>query len=527
MQSIRTRILPRLSRHLATTRWCSASKLQNRLPPVLWRAEDEFPAQKIKPWRRGPASAAHFISVGWQLSLRIFRIAFSSIFLPETLQASRSIIAGSMVMAQLVRTVGQLVSAGERFRLNVLFGSEAPLKSVKQRVIRLCGKESDVTYVSLMHHGEHILPVYERQPKWYQKQLVTQLMHINKHWQWKPIFWCVENNEYGSSIAWKPLAAACFSKHFLVQDINGNNLLIIEADATDTEDTLNLGDECNDLNLDDASQAFQQIQAHFKRQNKHNVPFRVLRVFLGDSMQKVKTGGGPKLRLRERVNQSTEVDVFVDSRTVIVAAIVQWAKTLLMQEKFKEVVFDTDDLAYFAKIRNLMAELGIHLIDVDQISTAQADYEEKRKKLVAKWSELEQDNKSTEEVDSMLEQLQQPQCTPRLVYHTTTNRTVMRVKNLLAAQKIDLNRCCVLVDKVSGQEEMDKLKYEIPVTHGCTHVICSSVLWDEMFRQVRVWARLGNSAEAIQAELDCQLGEVISMAKTALHRKDIEEPTNK
>ena len=44
------------------------------------------------------------------------------------------------------------------------------------------------------------------------------------------------------------------------------------------------------------------------------------------------------------------------------------------------------------------------------------------------------------------------------------------------------------------------------------HIICSSVIYDDLFRQVRQWAREGNSASAIQRELDLKFQDVISQS---------------
>lgn len=40
-------------------------------------------------------------------------------------------------------------------------GRETPFKGVKERVIRFCGVESNITKLSLDRYGLHILPVFE------------------------------------------------------------------------------------------------------------------------------------------------------------------------------------------------------------------------------------------------------------------------------------------------------------------------------------------------------------------------------
>lgn len=56
-----------------------------------------------------------------------------------------------------------------------------------------------------------------------------------------------------------------------------------------------------------------------------------------------------------------------------------------------------------------------------------------------------------------------------------------------------------------GKEELEELMKE----HDCRFsVICSAVLFDDLFRQVRMWARLGYSATAIQQEIDSKFNQV-------------------
>jgi len=41
------------------------------------------------------------------------------------------------------------------------------------------------------------------------------------------------------------------------------------------------------------------------------------------------------------------------------------------------------------------------------------------------------------------------------------------------------------------------------------HIVCSSLIYDDLFRQVRQWARLGFSGPAIQKELDVRFQDII------------------
>ena len=44
------------------------------------------------------------------------------------------------------------------------------------------------------------------------------------------------------------------------------------------------------------------------------------------------------------------------------------------------------------------------------------------------------------------------------------------------------------------------------------HIICSSIIYDDLFRQVRLWARMGYTGTAIQKELDLRFQEIIQQS---------------
>ena len=49
-----------------------------------------------------------------------------------------------------------------------------------------------------------------------------------------------------------------------------------------------------------------------------------------------------------------------------------------------------------------------------------------------------------------------PRKAPRIMYHSTTNTTVMHFNNRLAAGAIDIRRCLVIVDKIQGVHKFSK-----------------------------------------------------------------------
>ena len=77
--------------------------------------------------------------------------------------AARSVMASAVALSQAIRTLAAALRAGELYETAVAAGREPLFEhDVVQRVIRLCGKESDVTSLSMQRYGRHIIPVLER-----------------------------------------------------------------------------------------------------------------------------------------------------------------------------------------------------------------------------------------------------------------------------------------------------------------------------------------------------------------------------
>ena len=118
---------------------------------------------------------------------------------------------------------------------------------------------------------------------------------------------------------------------------------------------------------------------------------------------------------------------------------------------------------------------------------------------------------------------------PRLVYLSSTSETANAVQSLVRAGVADPSRCCAILDKHDGVHMLRALMSSQgpgkPATHThrraaaagerlrpLVHVVDCSVIYDDLLRQVRVWARLGHSAQEIQAELDARfqpIGDVL------------------
>lgn len=143
------------------------------------------------------------------------------------LQATRSVIAGFMIIAQILRGVNLTVRSGALYRVRsrartapspadtarlvmhmstasprqerVMEGREPPPADQYERVLRLCGRESAVTSLSLARYGRHILPVYE------EPQLVAELIRVHSEGERVPVFWHVGPGQYGAPWAWSGL----------------------------------------------------------------------------------------------------------------------------------------------------------------------------------------------------------------------------------------------------------------------------------------------------------------------------------
>jgi len=76
-------------------------------------------------------------------------------------QTLRSVLAGFVGIAQILRLVDVASLASDEYETRVKTGQESFLDSCSERVIRLAGSGSDVTEYSLDRFGRHIVPIVE------------------------------------------------------------------------------------------------------------------------------------------------------------------------------------------------------------------------------------------------------------------------------------------------------------------------------------------------------------------------------
>ena len=124
---------------------------------------------------------------------------------------------------------------------------------------------------------------------------------------------------------------------------------------------MSLGDHSLDLTIDDASQGFRRIQDLYNIAKEKGTipPFRTLRVFLGNSLEESKSGGGYSYTLRHRVRYAKEVDVLIDSKAPVLQQILRWCNRVAGKDR--RVLFQTSSRVYFLNLQLIMRRYGYEL----------------------------------------------------------------------------------------------------------------------------------------------------------------------
>jgi hypothetical protein len=231
----------------------------------------------------------------------------------------RSVVASFMMLAQAGTTVTLSLAATQRHREAIERGTLAPLHNVNECVVRLCGSISDTSAVAMARYGPHVLPVFEEPEKIAPLIKTYQRWRFGKNARWRmPVFWHVDPGTYSRQWAWEALDV---SDDWFVRTSSGRKLLYMEADATNSEESLALGRTSTDLVPEDSSQAFRAITDHAMRQHPGR-DFAPMRVFLGDLLQDVESGGGlvTPLRSHLQLRRETECVGCVATRALLVAS---------------------------------------------------------------------------------------------------------------------------------------------------------------------------------------------------------------
>eukprot|EP00949_MAST-11_sp_MAST-11-sp1_P002877 g2877.t1 len=447
----------------------------------------------------------------------------------ENLAATRSITAGFMLLAQVLRVVNISASASKKYATSIEEGSQPPLMGPRERIFRLCGIGSDATAVSLQRYGQQMFPIYEVPSK------IRHLVNDHSHNGRVPVFWKVRRGFYGYRFSWKgfPIDSSSF-----IRSSTGRSILYIEADGTNPEDPLSLGEQALDLTIDDASQAFRQLEQMYRDKKDDVGVFRTLRVFLGNSRMTFYSGGGHPYTLRERILHTHEVDVLIDALAPVIEQLLRFCDRATAKQvgPRKSVLFQTSSSRYFSNLKDLLSPFGYDVHDpLDKEVMDGSLLARQRTKAV---KSTQDDNNAEDDSENSREVVE----LPLILYFSSTSETINAAHTLVQAGEVSPASCCAIISKVEGLEHIRrsedekeaKLRRQRESSHATInvdvekndeaaavrieenrqqrgktaqgqnriHVVCSSIVYDDLFHQVRSWARMGYTAEDIQRELD-------------------------
>ncbi|KAL4161053.1 hypothetical protein PRNP1_001610 [Phytophthora ramorum] len=503
---------------------------------------------------RAPELVAQSLGLDATQLLREFHPATSSADAALQLRimnvsTARAMLAGFMVVTQLLNIVRASGTAALGYLESVYSGREPPLQGIEERIIRLAGKGSDVTEVSMVRYGAHILPVFEDP---------AQHRHLVAQWSLNgrvPCVWCVPKGQYGFRHSWTGLHV---DESFLLRTTTGKYILCIEADATLKDRAFELRmmpkaplPKDEELSVEDASQAYRLVERQTALALQR--PFRSLCVLLGDSRQPCNLGGESPVSLRERMRLKQEVNVLIDSKAPLLLEVLRWCERFV--DDRKTLVLDVTP-HNFTPLRLLLEHHGYSVltpaeavefeererVEIAAEAKAKAEVEEQDRRHRQELEEQElvltgslwlsggqrgaenaaasQDTSTTDEKDKVAakgtekEKRQaksdeapaarrgkRPEKLPRLLYYPTTAATINAVHATLTSGDgvSDPRRCCVLINQPFGLEHLDELAEDAGEKF---HPVCAAEIYDDYFRQVRVWTRMGHSAAVIQRELD-------------------------
>ena len=437
--------------------------------------------------------------------------------------ACRSVVAGFVCLTQVLRTLAWGLQTNERFRERVKMGQEPLFGGISGQILRLCGRSSDTTAHSLRFSNGRIVPVFERPQK------VMDLIQKHSKNFVRPMYWQVSEGRYFAEDAWRGLTYEW--SNFVTTTSTGKRLLYMEADATNEDQSLAIGRRSVDLNIEDISQAFRSFEAAVHRgmsndgvfERDHH--FRPHRVLLGDLNQQVRSGSG-RQTLRNRVTTRREADVLIDSQAPVIDAVLKWSRrackrvqkeidekveeladhkeeegtldvddsTIAPVPRAQQILFDTTSKEYLENMQNIMKMFGIKVFEAEA-------HDQRRRRERSNIGRTGVGVVEDDEGDDVSIEVDPP----RLIYCSTTAESVNAIKSLVEAGEVDPSRCCVLVDEPDGLEALKHLRQ---LTEYRFEVICSAVIYDDLFREVRGWTRTGHSADAIQKELDTQFSHI-------------------
>ena len=477
--------------------FCLRYGIAQIMPSIIWATK---PAQLVARKIRSPEHLLRNFEATGKDAIKDTQRAYDK-SRADTLATLRSIIAGFVGISQILRIMGIAGESVDEYKANIFNGTAPFMTGVNERVIRLGGKDSDVTALSMQMHGLHILPIFES------PQTIRPLIKRASHDGTVPCFWHIPSGSYSLLASDNHWEGFKIDQSFYIEtqkkvttpsgQEQREKVLIVEADSSVGEQALALGVEAeNDLTAEEMGQAFVSLQqlSHLSRRksvakNDTDAAVRMVRVLLADPNVSVRSGGGSVTNYREYLERMDEVDVFIDAKLPLLRAVEEWAEKALDESSDHapqwrhwdkprgHIVFDTGNTTYFKTMKFLLESRGWKVVDRPAgASNAPAG---------SLW----------------------------LVYEDSTVNTVHKMRKLLQAKVIsDPSRCCALLDKHEGMNQLRQLSRELQEeedggkggkdTCPLLPFVCSSRLYDSLFAKVRALVRQGKSNEEIQAVLD-------------------------
>lgn len=409
----------------------------------------------------------------------------------DRVATSRCMVAGLMVITQLLSILRSSISAALGYSDRVFAGHEPPLRGIQERIIRLAGAGSDVTEVSMARYGAHILPVYEH------PQLIRHLVSLWSMNGRVPCVWHIASGRYGYRHSW---AALEIDEDYMLRTTTGKFVLCMEADAThlDGAHDLRKVSEVSDLTIEDAAQAYRLIER--KASMTLRRPFRSLCVFLGDARQLCETGGTKSVTLRERIQLKKEVDVLIDAKAPLLLEILKWCSRFV--DDRKTIVLDVTPRNY-RPLQLLLETNGYSVLSPAEAGDELFGTSDATKGMSVNASSSHPNNPDEKSDNN---KTVPPSRLPRLVYYPTTAATINAVHASLTSGSVaDPRQCCVLINSPFGIQHLREIsEYE----GERFYPVCAAEIYDDYFRQVRIWTRMGHSPAEIQRELDARFAVV-------------------
>jgi len=204
----------------------------------------------------------------------------------------------------------------------------------------------------------------------------------------------------------------------------------------------------------------------------------LVRVFLTDLNLPIFSGAGRAMSQRSLIEMHNEADIVIDAKTPLLRVVHSWLENSRVNEdgnaNTKTCVFDTRNQMYFATMKTVLAENGWKIVDRPPPKAKAKGYADGANN------------------------------TPFIVYEASTADTVHQVRQLVKGG-LPPTRVCALLDGWEGVAELQALSHELSAETGKEvdlGYVCSSAVYDDLFKEVRVRVRKGESCSNIQAFLD-------------------------